>query len=107
MEKIRVKFFLGVNKTTYSVRGFSYRIGISKTLQLDDEKSNYQSQMNDIDEFQGEFRWLSNFAAVEVVLNGITFKSVEHAYMSAKSEDPDWKLFCQNGASAGKVKKSQ
>lgn len=48
-----------------------------------------------IREFQGEYRWLSNFAPVLIKLDGI-YPSVEHAYMSAKSDDMKWKLFCQD-----------
>ena len=40
-----------------------------------------------IDSFQGEHRWLSNFWLVDVKLEGTTFKSVEHAYMAAKTTD--------------------
>jgi predicted NAD-dependent protein-ADP-ribosyltransferase YbiA (DUF1768 family) len=47
-----------------------------------------------IKEFQRDYRWLSNFASAEVVLDGIKYVSVEHAYMSAKSSDPLWKAFC-------------
>lgn len=59
-----------------------------------------------ITEFQNEYRWLSNFAPVEIDLNGVMFQSVEHAYMSAKSDDDDWKTFCSNPSnSAGDVKR--
>lgn len=47
-----------------------------------------------ITEFQNEFRWLSNFTPVKITLNGLEFSSVEHAYMSEKSDDREWKLFC-------------
>ncbi len=49
-----------------------------------------------ITEFQGEYRWLSNFAPVEIELDGMTYPSVEHAYMSAKSDQIDWKEFCSD-----------
>lgn len=58
-----------------------------------------------ITEFQGEFRWLSNFAPCSIILDGIKYPSVEHAYMSAKSKENSWKLFCANTSSPGKVKK--
>jgi ribA/ribD-fused uncharacterized protein len=54
-----------------------------------------------IKEFKGAYKWLSNFYPVEIILDGITYPSVEHAYMSAKSESPAWKYFCScddNGA---------
>lgn len=59
-----------------------------------------------IKQFRDEYRWLSNFAPVQIILNGIIYKSVEHAYMSAKSNDYEWKLFCKNTESAGDVKKA-
>lgn len=60
-----------------------------------------------IKQFQNEYRWLSNFAPVEVELEGVTYPSVEHAYMSAKSDSKEWKEFCANTANtAGTVKKA-
>ncbi len=38
-----------------------------------------------IEGFQGEYRWLSNFWAVEVMLADISYPSVEHAYQAAKT----------------------
>lgn len=35
-------------------------------------------------EFQGAFRWLSNFAECKINFNGYVFNSVEHAYQAAK-----------------------
>ena len=40
-----------------------------------------------ITEFQGEYRFLSNFYPAEVQFEGITYPSVEHAYQSAKTLD--------------------
>jgi ribA/ribD-fused uncharacterized protein len=59
-----------------------------------------------IKEFQGEYRWLSNFAIVPIKLDSIVYKSVEHAYMSCKSDDYTWKLFCRDTERAGDVKKA-
>lgn len=57
-------------------------------------------------EFQKETRWLSNFAPVRIVLDGLVFSSVEHAYMSAKSDDKDWKDFCADrNNKAGQIKR--
>ncbi|MBK1669081.1 hypothetical protein CKO28_13665 [Rhodovibrio sodomensis] len=39
--------------------------------------------------FDGQYRWLSNFAPVEVTLDGVSYPSVEHAYQAAKTLDPD------------------
>lgn len=59
-----------------------------------------------IKEFQGEYRWLSNFAPVSIELNKLIYPSVEHAYMSAKSNDISWKKFCADGRNTpGTVKK--
>jgi ribA/ribD-fused uncharacterized protein len=59
-----------------------------------------------IREFQGAYRWLSNFSACKIVLDGVEYASVEHAYMSAKSTDSKWKLFCSLTKSPGVVKKA-
>lgn len=59
-----------------------------------------------IKEFQGEYRWLSNFATCYVELDGIEYFSVEHAYMSAKSDDPQWKEYCRTEHQAGNVKRA-
>ncbi len=36
--------------------------------------------------FSGEHRWLSNFYPCSVVLEGVTFPSVEHAYQASKTD---------------------
>lgn len=46
-----------------------------------------------IAEFQGQYRWLSNFWMCSVDYNGFTYKSVEHAYQAAKATnviEHDW-----------------
>jgi ribA/ribD-fused uncharacterized protein len=58
-----------------------------------------------IGEFKGEYRWLSNFATCCITFNGIIYLSVEHAYMSAKSDDPEWKEYCRIEPQAGNVKR--
>jgi len=61
-----------------------------------------------IKEFQGNYRWLSNFAPVDIVIRDKAYPSVEHAYMAMKAPDnADWQSFCSNKSnSAGKVKKA-
>lgn len=59
-----------------------------------------------IEKFQGETRWLSNFAPVKIVLDGIEYPSTEHAYMSAKCDDPAWKEFCSTTEKPGDVKRA-
>lgn len=51
-----------------------------------------------IEEFQGEFRWLSNFVPAKIILDGVEFPSVEHAYVSAKCDDAEWKMFCSDSS---------
>ena len=59
-----------------------------------------------IEQFQGEYRWLSNFTAVPIRGTEYTYPSVEHAYVSAKSDNPQWKIICAHGNhSAGALKK--
>ena len=58
-----------------------------------------------IDSFQGENRWLSNFWDVDVELEGMVFKSVEHAYMAAKTTDMEIRKKIQNMPDAGAVKR--
>ena len=56
-------------------------------------------------QFKDEYRWLSNFAPVEIEHEGRTFPSLEHAYQAAKSTDPTWKDYCASGVSSGNVKR--
>ena len=58
-----------------------------------------------IQEFKNEYSWLSNFSPVEIELGGVIYSSVEHAYMSAKSPNTEWKIFCRDTENPGKVKK--
>jgi ribA/ribD-fused uncharacterized protein len=58
-----------------------------------------------IRKFKNEYRWLSNFAPCYIILDNAEYQSVEHAYMSAKSDDKEWKHFCQTEPKASSVKK--
>jgi ribA/ribD-fused uncharacterized protein len=58
-----------------------------------------------IDSFQGEYRWLSNFAPVSIVFDGVEYPSTEHAYQSAKTTDKDIRLIISQTQKAGEVKK--
>lgn len=59
-----------------------------------------------IHRFEKEYSWLSNFTPCAIVLNGITYPSVEHAYMSAKSDDVRWYLKCTDASiRPGEIKK--
>lgn len=60
-----------------------------------------------ITQFKEENEWLSNFATVSISSGNYLFPSVEHAYMSEKSDSKEWKLFCSNDDNpAGVVKKA-
>jgi hypothetical protein len=50
-------------------------------------------------------RWLSNFYPCDITFEGKTYTSIEHAYMSAKSLDPNWKQFCIETEDPRAVKK--
>jgi len=41
-----------------------------------------------IQEFRGEYRWLSNFWFARFVLDGVSYPTVEHAYQAAKAINP-------------------
>ena len=56
--------------------------------------------------FKDEYGWLSNFVDVDIEWDGGKYKSVEHAYQSAKSSDRQWKIVCASGISSGKVKRA-
>jgi ribA/ribD-fused uncharacterized protein len=49
-----------------------------------------------IKEFQGEYRWLSNFATVSVTYMDKVYPSVEHAWVASKSEDEIFRDKCTN-----------
>lgn len=44
-----------------------------------------------IDQFLGEYRFLSNFFLCPVYTDGEYYPSSEHAYQAAKTNDPHWK----------------
>jgi len=50
-----------------------------------------------IESFKGEYAWLSNMTPVKITYDGIEYPSVEHAYMSAKSNYMEWKSRCADG----------
>lgn len=56
--------------------------------------------------FKDEYRWLSNFYPCDIRFRGKLYPSVEYAYMSAKSEDKEWKLMCADAKEKqSKIKK--
>jgi len=60
--------------------------------------------MKEINSFNGKYRFLSNFQAAKVKLDGVTYDSVEHAYQAAKTLDKDERKKFQ-GITAGESKR--
>jgi hypothetical protein len=62
--------------------------------------------VNMIEEFQGKYRWLSNFWLVAIEYQGRIYQSVEHAYQSAKFEGlTPIQEEIQNSSSPGEAKR--
>ena len=57
-----------------------------------------------IESFDGEWRWLSNFWPVKIVMYGIEYNSVENAYQASKELNPEMRLKYKN-ISPGKSKR--
>ena len=60
--------------------------------------------MDDIRGFSGDNRFLSNFWFVNVVFDGKTYRSVEHAYQAAKSLDDENREYLRKVPSPAMVK---
>lgn len=58
-----------------------------------------------ITRFDGEYRFLSNFYPAKVTYDGVTYKTVEHAYQAAKTLDPAERLHIQVAALPGDAKR--
>lgn len=58
-----------------------------------------------IDSFKGDYRWLSNFHMIDVEWQGDTYRSTEHAYQAAKTEDPDQRREIREAKTPGKAKR--
>lgn len=54
--------------------------------------------------FNGEYRWLSNFYPVKISYEGDLYPSVEHAYVAAKTTNPNQRRLIPN-MTAGYAKK--
>lgn len=61
--------------------------------------------MDKIKQFQGEYRWLSNFADCDVFLEGILYPSVENAYQAAKTINKEERIQFET-CSAGHAKRA-
>jgi ribA/ribD-fused uncharacterized protein len=58
-----------------------------------------------IEEFQGEYRWLSNFWPTEILVRGERYPSVEFAFVACKTEDPAERARVLKCRSAGNAKR--
>lgn len=58
-----------------------------------------------IDKFSGEYRWLSNFVPCPVILDGVEYPSVEHAYQAAKTVNREEREIILQAKTAGIAKK--
>jgi ribA/ribD-fused uncharacterized protein len=58
-----------------------------------------------INSFSGEHSFLSNFHECEFEFGGVVFKTVEHAFQSHKTLDPDQRTLVINSETPGKAKR--
>ncbi len=58
-----------------------------------------------ISSFSGPHRWLSNFWPAEVVLDGVAYPTVEHAYQAAKTLCPTEREFVRAATTPGAAKR--
>lgn len=61
--------------------------------------------MNEITSFSNEFSFLSNFYECDVTFDGCTYRSVEHAYQSAKTFDVLQREMIRSATTAGNAKR--
>ena len=58
-----------------------------------------------IKEFQGKYRFLSNFYPSVIVIDGWRYMTVEHAFQASKTNDLDEKAKIRDADTPGKAKK--
>lgn len=58
-----------------------------------------------IDSFRGDFGFLSNFYESSVWVDGLQYRSVEHAYQAAKATDPSAREVIRNAKRPGEAKR--
>jgi ribA/ribD-fused uncharacterized protein len=56
-----------------------------------DEQTEIQEPITTVRYFAGEYAFLSNFYRCPILLDGIEYPTVEHAYQSAKTTHPNWR----------------
>lgn len=58
-----------------------------------------------IEQFRGEYRWLSNFHEAPIVYMGKTYKTTEHMYQALKTLDEKQRLVIESAEKAGEAKR--
>lgn len=58
-----------------------------------------------IEGFHGEYEFLSNFVPARVVLSGVQYATVEHAYQAAKSLDVGERIIIEKARGPGHAKR--
>jgi ribA/ribD-fused uncharacterized protein len=58
-----------------------------------------------INNFMGQYRFLSNFAYGKVTFEGLDYPTTEHAFQAAKTLDPAQRKIIQQAATPGEAKK--
>jgi ribA/ribD-fused uncharacterized protein len=58
-----------------------------------------------IDDFQGDYHFLSNFAPAQVMLDGVEYPTVEHAYQAAKTLEPGERERIRGASTPGLARK--
>lgn len=60
---------------------------------------------DDIMQFTGPYRFLSNFYSAPVMLDGMVYPTVEHAFQAAKSSHPGYRENVRLASSPGQAKR--
>jgi ribA/ribD-fused uncharacterized protein len=58
-----------------------------------------------IDDFRGQYHFLANFAPAPVLLDGVSYPTVEHAYQAAKTLEPEGRQQIRAASTPGLAKK--
>ncbi len=58
-----------------------------------------------ITKFEGKYEFLSNFSMATVIMDGVQYPTVEHAYQAAKTLDPNQRAYINKAKFAGLAKR--
>lgn len=59
-----------------------------------------------IEEFRGQYRFLSNFTPAKVTFEGVEYRTTEHAYQAAKTIDTGEREFIRSLETPGQAKRA-